>query len=205
MLYSPKRKVVFDIDDVLWGLTHRVVQQLSIKYQDWITFQVLQNERYSMETRIAINNAFRDPATFANMQFYTGVERIMDIEEYGAIVQIKSNSFSEAVAVSKRQQLLCAIPGLREEQLYLPIVDEHTTMQKRFDDDTFISIDDSPSNIAGSPACFNFMPYTPWNVTNEARMLVASKRVTRYPQEDLNGLIDQIIQLLIAPHHYLTQ
>ena len=45
MLYSPKRKVVFDIDDVLWGLTHRVVQQLSIKYQDWITFQVLQNER----------------------------------------------------------------------------------------------------------------------------------------------------------------
>ena len=162
MLYSPKRKVVFDIDDVLWGLTHRVVQQLSIKYQDWITFQVLQNERYSMETRIAINNAFRDPATFANMQFYTGVERIMDIEEYGAIVQIKSNSFSEAVAVSKRQQLLCAIPGLREEQLYLPIVDEHTTMQKRFDDDTFISIDDSPSNIAGSPACFNFMPYTPW-------------------------------------------
>lgn len=189
-------KTVFDIDDVAWDLSGTVAKKVGVNYEDLIDFHILQNERLAMEKRLAINDCYRQMETFQNMQFYPGFDQVMDLQKIGALIQMNSNSFSVEVRDSKISQIFAAAPGVWYDHLRFNVVDEKTTLKKRFDDDTYILVDDSPYNVAISPATWNIMPCVPWNQTTKARAVVRGKTVIYVPAGDFRTIIRLVANLL---------
>lgn len=191
-----QRKAVFDIDDVAWDLSGKVAKNVGVDYADLIDFHILQNERLTMEQRLAVNDYYRDREIFRDMQFYPGFDQVMDLQLIGAIVQMNSNSFSEEVRDDKIPQVTAAAPGVGRENLRFNVVNEKTTLKKRFDDDTYVLVDDSPYNIAISPAVWNIMPRVPWNQTPKAHEIVKDKTVIYVPAGDFRIIIRLVANLL---------
>lgn len=190
------KKVLIDIDDVVWGLNKRIAERFNISYGLLTDFYVLQNENLSLALRQRINQAYSDPKTFQNMEFYPGFQDLFDLQSYGAQVILKSNSFSMGVIMEKRHQLLTKIPNLREEQLQLMLVDQHTTTKKAIGPDIFSATDDSPYTIAKSSAQHNIMPRQPWNQTSKAHDMILPKNVIFFERGNLSELFDIEVQLL---------
>ncbi len=178
-------KIVFDLDDVAHDPNWQIAQYLGIDYDDVVEFRVLENERLPMETRLAINDCYRDRRFFRNIKFYPGFEKIMELEKkYPVLTQVNSNSFGVDIRDDKIRNLQRAVPDLPPKQMRLGIVGERTTSQKRFDDDTIILVDDSPYNIALSPAQLNIVPIQPWNQTEKALATMKAKPVQFVPRGD---------------------
>lgn len=186
-------KVVFDLDDVAHDPNYRIAQHLGIDYEDIVEFHTLENPRLPMEIRIAINNCYADASFFRNIKFYPGFERIMELQQkYPVLVQVNSNSFGVDVRDCKFCAVRQTIPDLPPEQMQLGIVGAQTTLRKRFDDDTIILIDDSPYNIALSPAKLNILPIQPWNQTRKALDLMTGKPIKFVPRGDFDAIFQTI-------------
>lgn len=190
--------VVWDIDDIAWDLQGRVAKQLGIPFQDLVEFHILENTLLTMEQRLAVNDYYRDPSHFRNIEFYDGFERVTELEQHGARLQFNSNSFSATVAEDKKSQIRTFVPHARPEMFCFNVVDGNTTIKKKYPDDSFIVIDDSPYNIALSPAPYNIMPIVPWTQTAKAKALVAAKKVFYVPQGDLEAIYRLVRQLLAS-------
>lgn len=194
---TPKpKKTIIDIDDVVWGLNKRIAERFDIPYGLLTDFYVLQNENLSLDLRQKINQAYSDPETFRDMEFYPGFRDLFDLQRYGAEVILKSNSFNKGVIVEKRRQLLAAVPGLREEQMQLMLVNQHTTTKKAIGPDIFSATDDSPYTIAKSSAQHNIMPRQPWNQTSKAQDMIQAKEVRFFERGNLSELFDIEVKLL---------
>lgn len=185
-------KVVFDVDDVLWPLGEVVARRLGIDPERYFyQFSVKDNPALTEKEREAIIMAFADPRYFMEIEFFAEIENIMRPRELGAIVKIKSNSFSEQIAKLKIQQLLAVVPGLREDDIQTNIIHYGQSHGKTIDPDTTIFIDDSPYNVATSPATANIMPdLGNWNRGAEAMRIINNKPV-RYAKSlrEINNLV----------------
>lgn len=190
------RKTIFDLDDTGWGLSERVAQKVGVDFADLIDFHILKNERITMEQRLAINDYYRDPEIFRGIEFYPGFAQIMELKALNAVIQVNSNSLGEEVRDIKIKQTLSEVPGLRREHLRFGLVNENTTIRKRFDDDTYILVDDSPYNIAISPATWNIVPRKPWNQTKKAAEIMRGKSVIFVPPGDFYKIIRTIANIL---------
>ena len=113
-----RRKVVFDIDDTIWAYTYRIAQMVGVDYTDWIDFHTL-NPRLTEAQKGAITQAYHSLEPYRNMIFYDGIEEILQLEKYGALVQFKSHSFARSLLDLKEQNLKAVLPQLRPEQLIL--------------------------------------------------------------------------------------
>ena len=185
-------KVVFDVDDVLWSLGGAIAQHFGIEPERYFHhFKVTENEKLSKQEQEAIIAAYADAKFFQEIKFFSGIEDILRPRELGVTVKIKSNSFSERIAELKIQQLLAAIPGLTEDDIQMNIIDYSRTHGKTIDNDATIFVDDSPFNVATSPAKLNIMPdLGGWNSDAAAQELVRNKAVLY--AKDLNE-INQLI------------
>ncbi len=191
--YGQMGKIVFDLDDVAHGLNEKVTQHLGIKYEDIVEFYFNENPRLSAELKEAMNQCYRNPKFFRNIQFYPGFERIMELEQkYPAKVWANSNSFGEDVRHEKICSLQHSVPALPPEQMRLGLVGAATTRKKKFDDDTLILVDDSPYNIALSPAKLNILPIQPWNQTEKALATMSGKPIAFVPRGDFNAIYQVI-------------
>lgn len=192
-------KIVFDLDDVAHDPNYRIAQALGIDYEDLIDFHVLENPRLPMETRIAVNNCYADVRFFRNIKFYRGFERIMDLQQkYPVLVQTNSNSFGVDIRDCKFCAVRQAVPALPPKQMRFGIVGVQTTLQKRFDDDTLILVDDSPYNIALSPAKLNILPIQPWNQTPKAFDIMKGKPIQFVPRGDFDAIYRVIDEFFIT-------
>lgn len=189
---SSRPKVVFDVDDVLWPLGEVVARKLGINSERYFyQFSVKDNPMLTEQEREAVIAAFADPQYFAEIDFFAGIENIMKPCELGAIVKIKSNSFNEQVARLKVQQLLATVPNLCEDDIQMNIIRYGQAHGKTIDRDTTIFVDDSPYNIATSPAITNIMPdLGNWNRGAEA-MRIINGRPVRYAKSlcEINELV----------------
>lgn len=190
--------VVYDADDVLWPLIHVVARRLRIDIKRASAiFSIRDNPKLSTKEQQAIISAFADPSYFQNIEFYPGTAEILRPRELGAKVSINSNSFNQQIADLKREQLLAAIPGLQPEDLRMNIIDYGGTHHKKFAPDTTILVDDSPHNIALSPAIVNYMPMTVrWAWSPTALDMVAQKPVIWKP--DLIAINQHVYDLVAA-------
>lgn len=191
-------KVVFDIDDTIWPYTQKIAKMADVSYEDWIDFHTL-NPRFTSEQKDKITAAYHSPDPYREMVFYDGFADILQLEAHGALVQFKSNSFTQELLDLKEEHLRAVLPQLRPEQLILCVVDVAQNTQKRFDDDTFIIVDDNPHSIAKAKAPYAIMPQVPWNQSAEMRALVAHKRVFYVPSGDLPAIYRIVIDLLKQP------
>lgn len=190
------RKVVFDIDDIVWGSQRVVAREFNIPFELLDEFHILENSKLTYEQRLAINAYYGGPKFGRNIEFYPGFEKILELEKFGAIIQFNSNGFSVTALNDKRDRIRAVLPNVRPEQFRFNLVDGSTTIKKKFDDDSFIVIDDSPYNIAQSPALHNIMPIVPWTQTAKARQIVRDKNVHYVPEGDLESIYNLVRQLL---------
>lgn len=169
-----KKKAIFDVDDILWGLNERIANILSYDINKITNFSIRKCYLIEEDTQNKIIDLYRDVNIFKNMDFYNGVENLMILEEVGVDVQICSNSMTKEIAIEKTEQLLKKIINLREEQLQMNIISEKTHHQKKMDNGVWVLVDDSPYNIAASEAEIDIMRPHPWN------MSPAGKEIYRY-------------------------
>lgn len=185
-------EIIYDVDDVLWPLVDRVFAKLKIPLEKETDFNFQANKLLTDQEKSDLLASFSDPQTFDQMNFYPGFEDILRPEELGAKVFINSNSYSEAIAKQKRQQIQAVLPNLSKDRLTLNIISDHAN-KKRIRPNAFIFVDDSPYNIALSDALINILPLKYWNDTEQARrhMLDSGGMIIQPTPENLREIVQK--------------
>ncbi len=173
------KKIVYDIDDTLWGLNKKVSEILGIDENKITSFRIRENHLLSKEIQEAILNEYHKDSTFENIVWYEGVEDILMPEEFGSKIFINSNCLTERMIYLKKTQLLSVV-DIPEQNIKCNIIDHSKAMQKEIDKDTDILIEDSPYNIAISPAKINIVINHPWNMSESANEIMKSKNIIRF-------------------------
>ncbi len=191
--------VVYDVDDILWGLMFRVAKRANLDIKRCMAiFRIRDNQLLTRREQDYIIDAFADASVFENIEFFPGAEDILRPRELGAVVKINSNSFSERIAELKVQQLLAAIPGLTPDDIQMNIIDPSNAYRKPLDPRTTIFVDDSPYNVANSPAIINVMPtFMTWSHCPSAVVEMAGKYVIYRPSlVEINRFVYRAVEHL---------
>ena len=186
------RKVVFDVDDILWSLNRRVCKQTGIPYEEIITFSIHENPLLTESEKEKMLKQYGNPESFKNIPWFDGIKRIMELK---ADVYINSNSLNEDCSYYKTKELQQVL-NMPNNHIIINIVGQKKTdsIRKIINEDTYIFVDDSPDNVASSHAKYNIMICTPWNQSEKMKELTKEKNVIFC--KDLNEVIDVIEKLL---------
>ena len=194
--------IAYDVDDILWSLMSVVSRYLSIDLERCLaTFGIHDNTLLTPQEQDAVIAAFSNADLFREMKFYSEAIDILRPMELGAKVIINSNSYNDEIADLKREQLLAIIPNLRKEQLCMNIVGEGKDVKhKKFNPDTVIVVDDSPFNVAMSPALVGVMSkWIPWSCSPEAKQAVRGKRVVwKNNLAEINDFVYDLTKQLVS-------
>lgn len=178
-------KVVFDIDDTLWGLNKRVCHRAHVPFQNITTFLVGDNKNLTKDQIEAVVSQYWYPATWTNIKWYKGIDKIKDLEKnYKCEVYLYTNCATEELAKLKVEQAHIAT-GLPYDRIIANVTNQHH--RKRSLEGTYIFVDDSPYNIEQSTAAHVLTLNKPWNKT-------VYRDVKRFNY--LNEIIDYIPTLL---------
>lgn len=192
--------IVYDVDDILWGLMPRIAARGRLDPQIcYALFDLSNNEQLSPDERDYIITSFADADIFRDINFYPGIDQLLRPQELGAKVKINSNCYSHDIAELKITQLLRAIPELTSADIQVNVIDHSQTTRKPLDPTTTILIDDSPHNIANSPALLNIMPsYVAWSSHPSAKQQVQHQSVIWQPSlEAINNFVYQAVEHLL--------
>lgn len=177
-------KAAIDVDDILWDQNGQAGRVSGIRFEDLVDFHVNENPLLTDAQKKAMNACYQNPDLFRQIQFFPGAEKLLNLQHDGVCPQLNSNSFNEEIRDLKPPQLKALLPGLRDDQMRLGLVNDRTTVKKRYDDDTDIVMDDSPYNCMKAPCRDVVVPVVPWSVTKKAKQMMAKaeKRVHYYTQ-----------------------
>jgi len=167
---------VMDCDDILWPYVLRIAEKLGIDITTWTEFYAPRNRHWPPELVDRVNELLLDPALYRNIQFDKGIKDILRTEELGVTVKINSNSPTQEILEIKKEQLYAAIPKLKPENLQLNLVGLNVPSEKPMSDNTLIFTDDNPYHILSSRAKINVVRNWPWNTSERARRMLASRR-----------------------------
>lgn len=189
-------KIIFDMDDTLWSLNKRICQHTGIPYEKIITFSIHENSLLTESEKQMTLSSYGNTTMFENIEWFDGISQLNDmIHDENINVFINSNSANKTCSALKRRQL--------HEILDIP--DDHiiindtgckkkNVIQKTIDSDTYIFVDDSPHNVAMSPAEYNIMIKTPWNQSDAGKTIVKDKNVIYC--DDFNQVLKTIYNIL---------
>lgn len=169
-----KRKIVFDVDDILWGLNKIATDKANIDYNKIVVYSAKENYLLTEDERKRLLEVYSDPDTFRYINWYDGVEDIIKLQQKGAEVYINSNSFNIEISELKRKQLK-SILDLPDDRLILNVLTD--CKKKEIGDGVWCFVDDSPHNIASSTAVYNIAVKTPWNTSKHALDIIGDKDV----------------------------
>ena len=170
-------KVVFDVDDTLWGLCKKVYSDLGIDINLMDSFMVAECERLTDDEKKRIIEAFQNPDTFKNIKWYEGVEEINQLSELGIEAWIKSNNFGIDVRDTKAKEL-AEVLTIPSERIILNLVTaSEIQSDKGIDKDVDVFVDDNPRNLASSKAKINIAIKAPWNTSDSARIILKDKHI----------------------------
>ena len=172
------KKIVYDVDDVLWGLNKRVADKIGIDENKITHFVIKDNYLLSKKEQEAIINEYHNNKTFENIEWYDGIEEILKPKEFGIDILINSNCLTNEMVELKTEQLLDII-DIEKEKIKCNLIDTSTATKKKIDEDTDILVEDSPFNISISPAKLNILINHPWNMSEHAIELIKNKNVVR--------------------------
>lgn len=170
-------KVVFDVDDTLWGLCKKVYDDLGIDIRLMDSFVISECERLTDDEKKHILAAFQNPDTFKNIKWYEGVEEINKLADLGVEAWIKSNNFTIEVRDTKEKELATVL-DIPSERIILNLVSSSDVQSnKNIDRGVDIFVDDNPRNLANSKAKVNIAIKEPWNTSDSARIILKDKHI----------------------------
>lgn len=187
-------KIVFDIDDVLWGLNQRVAEKYQIPI-DKVTHFDLTRSALSEEERRQFSQAYCDAETFTDIEFYPGVEDLLELEKLGATVYIDSCANSDEVVEQKYREIKRILPQMNPAHIciYNPNSNKHSKM---IGEDVLIFVDDGPHNVAKSLAKYTIVPKKPWNTGERTQAMLARSKSQVIVAEDFPAIIEKITEIL---------
>ena len=160
------KKIVFDVDDILWPLNKRVAERTGVDFNKLCTFSIFENPLLSESEKERVLKAYGDSNIFKNITWYSGAEKIMALEKYGVRVYINSNCYQKEIADLKYDQIhkLVDIP---DSQLILNVFDINLEghKKKEIGENVLAFIDDSPHNLMAARAESLYTLNRPWNMT----------------------------------------
>lgn len=189
-------KIIFDMDDTLWSLNKRICQHTGIPYEKIITFSIPENPLLTESEKQMTLSSYGNIAMFENIKWFDGVSQLNNmIHDENINLFINSNSSNEACSALKRRQLH-KILDIPDDHIIMNVIGskKKNSIQKTIDSDTCIFIDDSPHNIAMSPAEHNIMIKTPWNQSDAGKTIVKDKNVIYC--DDFNHILKTIYEIL---------
>lgn len=186
-----KRRVVFDVDDILWGLNRVASDKAGVSYDKIVTYDVNDNPLLSEIERRKLLEAYSDPSTFKRIKWYSGIEDLLKLEQKGVEVYFNSNSFNIEISELKRKQLKSVL-AISDSRLIFNTISDCKV--KEVGDGVWCFVDDSPHNILNSSAVHNIMLKTPWNTSEYASDLLSDKSVVML--DTLEDILKYIIKLL---------
>lgn len=167
-----KNKVVFDVDDTLWGLNDRVCASLSINKSVIHDFSIRRNKSLTDAEKSALLKAYSDVDFFRNIKWFRGIEMLNKLFKDGVDIHISSNCMTADIASVKTEQLLHKLV-LPQSNIKMNIISSDSSLKEV--EDAFILVDDSPYNICKSNAKYNILIRQPWNTSLNAYETMAGK------------------------------
>lgn len=140
-------KIVYDVDDTLWGLNRVVYPMIApgLTEKDAITFNCTKNPHLTKEQQQRALKLYSDPEIVKLCKFFDGIERVFDLEVSGkAEVWISSSNSGEDTKQMKEGRLLREIPNVNPEHLRLTTGFDHTR------EPGDILVDDRADNVINS-------------------------------------------------------
>ena len=189
-------KIIFDMDDTLWSLNKRICKHTGIPYEKIITFSIHENPLLTESERQTMLSYYGNTSMFENIKWIDNVERINDmIHDKNIDIFINSNSANDTCSAIKRRQLH-EIFDMSDDHISINTTGnkKKNVVKKTIDDDTYIFVDDSPHNVAMSPAKYNIMIKTPWNQSDAGKTTVKDKNVIYC--DDFNHVLQTIYKIL---------
>lgn len=171
------RDIVFDMDDILWGLNDRVCERLGIDIRKVTNFTLWKCNQLTEKEQQAMLHAYAQKSTFQNIVFFKKVKDLIKLETKNTRVSICSNSRTKDIADEKTEQLKAHIPGIRDDQIIMNIIDIKDHTKKKLIKNIWRFADDSPYNIASSDAQFNYSLKYAWNQSEAGREIIAGKPI----------------------------
>lgn len=193
----PLRKIILDMDDVLWDSQRAFLTWAGIPYEKHIEFQTEKSPLLTPDERQKLLQAYSHLDCIKDLPFYPKLELFKELADYGGVIYVKSNSFTQEIADYKLIRLTEALPWLPAQRIELRIINQKTALGKSYDEDIFAAVDDSPYNIVTSPARYNIMLIHPWNQSSKAKQMVVGKNVFYTPTGDIEAICNLLQSLLI--------
>lgn len=182
-----KRKIVFDVDDVLWGFNERVSEMTGIPMKALVTYNINKNPTLTDKERKKIIDCYGSSETFKRIEWYDGVLDLLKLENNGYEVYINTNSLTDEIGELKRKQLKSVL-ALSDSRMSFNTISnpEH----KSIDDDVYYFVDDSPHNIEKSNAEVNIVINKPWNTSENGVSIMKGKNIVRF--DTLRQVLDYL-------------
>lgn len=182
-------KIIYDIDDTLWGLNARIAKFTKVDINRITKFAVKEIEGLSDVEKETIIKQYANTKMFQNIEWYKGVSDITKPEKLGAKIYIKSNSMNDEISRLKREQLK-EVVCISDDRIQFNNISVSSCKHKVLDNDMDIFVDDSPHNVALSHAKINIMIKCPWNITEESKQIMKDKNVLWFDTlEEVNDYI----------------
>ena len=189
-------KIIFDMDDTLWSLNKRICQHTGIPYEKIITFSIHENPLLTESEKQMTLSSYGNTTMFENIEWFDGISQLNNmIHDENINVFINSNSINETCSALKRRQLH-EILDISDDHIIMNAIGskKKNGIQKTIDSDTYIFVDDSPHNVAMSPAKYNIMMKTPWNQSDTGKAIVKDKNVIYC--DNFNHVLKTIYEIL---------
>lgn len=184
------KKVVFDVDDILWGLNERATERAGVDYKKLVVYDCKKNDVLSSEERSKMLEQYGSLELFEGIEWYDGIDKLVNLERAGYELYINSNSYTKEVADMKLKQLSSVLP-LPPERFIMNVRLSCDT-PKGIEDDVLFFVDDSPYNLVNSNAKHNLTISKPWNYSEWGISALAGKDVVRF--SSLLEVLDYILQ-----------
>lgn len=183
--------ILYDIDSVLWPLEERVARGVGVDVPTvTFTYNYYKNPKLSHEQKEQAIRIVSDAKTFADIDFFPGIENIMKPCECGAEVGIITNSLTSEISATKIEQLLAAVPGLKPEHITARITGLGDFKKSFPTNRPLVVVEDSPYSVSHSPAKVNVLRTLGWNSSPEAVEVMTGKNVVWLPTlSDINEYV----------------
>lgn len=193
-----KKKITFDVDDILWSLNKKMTEITGIDYNKLTVYSSKSNPLLTANERKRALHTYGTIELYENINWHDGITRINNIN---AAVHINSNCLSEDIANMKRKQLQ-QILNIPDSNMKFNVITMDKSTEKVIDTDTYIFVDDSPYNISASPASFNIMLKCPWNTSEISQKLISDNNKKVIMCDSLDDIISVINKILESENDF---
>lgn len=198
--------ITYDQDDFLGRLMEPITADLGLDFQTATAkYNIRENPALTSAEREAIFLAFANPKYFQEIDFYDGIEDIMLPCELSSTkikvkVGVNTHSFTQTISDLKIEQLLDRVRKIQREDIQANVISANEGLHKTHVRIPTILGEDSPYNVACSPALLNIMPETiDWACNNEAREIIGDKLTVWQPSlTAINHYVYELVEAVLT-------